>query len=330
MRKRVVLRADGSKTTGYGHFYRSLALAGYLRNDFDCWFSTYNSDNVGGMPSDFQFGEIYDVADYFLVAGITLSEYNDNFLNEIVETDIVVLDNYYYDTAYQKRIKDKGCKLVCIDDMHRYHMVCDLLLTVCPLERKDFSLEPYTEFRGGLKYAFLRSPFFNPIPVRDTAMPIRRLVIAMGGADAYNLIDKIIGIVRNLMPKVHIDVIVGKTVKVKASSGPLLSIHRNISAEQIVDIFDNVDLGIFPTSTVCMEAFSRHLPVIGGYYVDNQKELYEYCKRNGYISPIGELSYSTEEISKRLMVALESVRSNYKIIGFEKGRQEIVDLFRQI
>lgn len=330
MRRRIIFRADAGKHTGFGHFFRSLALADYLKYDYECLFATYNSENELGVPTEYQLNEIYKIGNPLVVLGETLDEYNEVFLMEISPSDTVVLDNYYYSTDYQQRIKDKGCRLVCIDDVHDRHMVCDLLITPCPLAYGDFSTASYTLFRGGLKYAFLRSPFFNPKPLRSTSTPIRRVVMAMGGADSQNLTDKIIRVVRSLMPGVHVDVIVGETAAVKATSGPLLSIHKNISAEQIVKIFDSVDVGIFPTSTVCMEAFSRNLPVIAGYYVDNQRELYDYCKRKGYISPIGDLSDTPEEILKRLEAALERGDPKPATIDFEEGRQEILDLFKQI
>ncbi|MCM1490141.1 MAG: hypothetical protein NC095_04875 [Muribaculum sp.] len=54
--QRIIFRADGGGRTGYGHFIRSLALASYLKDDFDCHFTTYNS--VDKIPTDYQFAEI--------------------------------------------------------------------------------------------------------------------------------------------------------------------------------------------------------------------------------------------------------------------------------
>ena len=41
---------------------------------------------------------------------------------------IVVLDGYHFDTNYQTKIKQKGCKLVCIDDLHDKHFVADIII----------------------------------------------------------------------------------------------------------------------------------------------------------------------------------------------------------
>ena len=39
------------------------------------------------------------------------------FLNKLTGDEIVVLDGYQFDSNYQKEIKNKESKLVCIDDV---------------------------------------------------------------------------------------------------------------------------------------------------------------------------------------------------------------------
>ena len=46
-----------------------------------------------------------------------------DFLSHLQGDEIVVLDNYFFTTDYQRAIKQKGCRLVCIDDMHDKHYV---------------------------------------------------------------------------------------------------------------------------------------------------------------------------------------------------------------
>lgn len=330
MKQRIVFRADASKRTGYGHFIRSLALAGYLKKDYECHFATYNEDYFCGMPTNYQLDEIIKICNPLAVIGESLQEFNEDFLKEVQHGDIVVLDNYYFDTVYQQSFRDKGCKLVCIDDMHQYHMVCDLLLTVSPLKREDFSLMDYTDFVGGIKWSFLREPFLSPCPVRNISHKINRIVMAMGGADAFNLTDKMITIVHNLLPNVILDVICGETVKISTDGGTKANIHRNLSAQQIVQLFDKADIGIFPASTICIEAFSRKLPVIAGYYVDNQKEFYNYGVENNYFASLG--SILDDECT--LMARLENILSgDWKlppIIDFRKQKNKIVDLFKKL
>lgn len=327
-KQRIVFRADGSGKTGYGHFIRSLALAGYLKDDFDCHFTTYNSVNM--FPTDYQFSEIAKVCDYIPIVGRDIDQANTDFINELKPDDIVVLDNYYYTTEYQQTIEDKGCKLVCIDDIHDRHMVCDLLITPCPLRREDFSLEPYTKFVGGIEWAFLREPFLKPSIDRNISQNIKRVVIAMGGADPFNLTDKMIKVVCRVLPKVEIHVMVGDTVSISEESVDMVITHKRLKAEEIVELFDISDMGIFPASTVCMEAFSRLLPVAGGYYVDNQKEFYEYCVKHNLFSPLGNLLDDSSVILKRFKNVVENDRTLPAVIDFRRQKEKIIQLFKEL
>ncbi len=326
-RQRIVFRADGSGTTGYGHFIRSLALASYLKDDYDCHFTTYNS--VDHLPTGYQIGEIAKVCDYFPVVGSSLEEANVDFLNKLNPDDIVVLDNYYYTTEYQQAIKDKGCKLVCIDDMHDRHMVCDLLMTACPLKREDFSMESYTRFVGGIEWAFLREPFLKPA-ARKGQGKIKQVVIALGGADPFHLTDKIIRAAVSVAPDITIDVMAGDTVVISDDPQNKIRIHRRIDAERIVTLFDDADLGIFPASTVCMEAFSRQLPIAAGYYVDNQEEFYKYGIENNLFAALGCLLDGKEVLTARLRNIIEVNRPHSVHMDFKSHRERIIQLFKDL
>ena len=325
---RIVLRADASKKTGYGHFIRSLALAEYLHDGFECCFASFNSDLKS--LTRFQLTEIFKTSIPFAVTGKTLEEYDEDFLAQIHPSDIVVLDNYYFSTEYQQRIKDKGCKLVCIDDMHDRHMICDLLITPSPLTREDFSLENYTEFHGGVEWAFLRKPFLAPLAVRNIPSKIKSVVMAMGGSDAFNLTDKMIGILHHELPDTEIHAICGESVSISEESKKMARIHTQLSAEELVELFDNADIGVFPASTVAIEAFSRKLPVIAGYYVENQKAFYDIGIQRRYFSPLGCLLDDTESISQRLKYILDYSRPAPMVIDFRAQKDRIIELFKEI
>lgn len=327
-KQRVILRADADKKAGFGHFIRSLALAGYLKDDFNCCFASYNSDLKS--LSRYQLTEIIKICSPFVVKGKTLEEFNEDFLEQLHPTDIVVLDNYYFSTEYQQSIKDKGYRLVCIDDMRDRHMVCDLLITPSPLSREDFSLEDHTVFRGGVEWAFLREPFLSPLSVRNVSTQINSIAIAMGGADTFNLTDKFIRIIHSVLPRVQIHAICGDSVTVNEESRRIAIIHKDATAQEIVNLFDNADIGIFPASTVAIEAFSRKLPVIAGYYVDNQKAFYEVGKQRKYFAPLGCLLDESESIAQRLIRVLHDDRPMPVIMNFRAQRERIIELFHQL
>ena len=152
--KKVILRADGNSEIGMGHFYRTLALGEMLKNDFECIFATQT-------PVRQQINELKKTFGNLINLPANDTHFNQ-FLNHLNGNEIVVLDNYYFDTSYQKKIQDKGCKLVCIDDIHDKHYVADIVINHAPgLNKSVFSTENYTKLLLGLDYTLLRKDFLS-------------------------------------------------------------------------------------------------------------------------------------------------------------------------
>lgn len=325
---KVILRADAGKSIGFGHFVRSLALAAYLADDFDCSFCSFNPSDC--KPSQYQLAEIGKTCSYIPIEADSYEEYDSKFLDILRGDEIVVLDNYYFTTEYQKKIKDKGCRLVCIDDMHDRHFVADAVLTMTPVQKESFSIEPYTRFLNGIEHSFLRKPFLD-VPEERERRDIKRIVMAMGGADPYGLTNKILSIITRINDNLHIDVIAGDTVDVDSRYEEKVGIHRRLSAEEIVNLFAKSDLGIFPASTICVEALACRLPIAAGWYVDNQKEFYEYGVNEGIFMPLGNFLEPEDVIMQRLVRIFKSelTHSRHKI-DFKKGKQDIVGLFKTL
>lgn len=328
---RVVLRADAGRGIGFGHFIRTLALAAYLRDDFDCVVASRNPDREG--LSDYQLAEAGKAGAAVLDLPFReRDEFDSRFLDILSPEDIVVLDNYYYDSDYQDTVRSRCRRLVCIDDVHDRHFTADAVMTFLPLSRDLFSLAPYTQFYSGIEWSFLREPFLAPVCRRraDEDNPLR-IVMALGGADPFGLTDKMLGVLMEVVPDAVIDVIAGDTVQVSAEEMPSVKIHRRVSAEGVRDLLDVADLGVFPASTVCVEAFSRLLPVAAGHFVDNQEEFYAEGVRRGWFAPLGSLHDSTDLLAERIRKAVESLpERKVPEFDFQKGRRRIIDFFRNL
>ena len=88
----------------------------------------------------------------------------------------------YYATEYQQQIKDKGCKLVCIDDIHDKHYVADVVINHAPgLDKNNFSVEPYTKLCLGLDYVLLRKPFLEKPIAANKEIKYNKVFICFGG-----------------------------------------------------------------------------------------------------------------------------------------------------
>lgn len=279
MDRKIYFRADADNQIGYGHFIRSLALADMLKNDFKCVFVTK-------APTDYQRSQVKEVCQ--------LIELPDNdtrfdlFLDMLCGDEIVVLDNYFYATDYQLKIKDKGCKLVCIDDFKDKAIICDLLINTSVLETDDLPLVNASKKLLGLKWALLRKEFrFNSRVAHNDG---RRVMICFGGADILNLTQKAISVVADISDVRYIDVVVGGAKnKEDYLLDDRISVYQGLSALEMSDLLCKSDFCIVSTSGIALEAVALGCKVFSGYYVDNQLNLYNNLLLNNYIYGLGDL-----------------------------------------
>lgn len=300
--RRVVFRADANQRIGFGHFMRSSALMDRLKGDFECRMVSLDPDSDN------------------------YTRLHDKFTEEVGPDDIVVLDNYYFNTNYQRLLRERAAALVCIDDLPDRHYVADIFLTFSPLERERFSLEPYTRFYGGIDRAFLREPFLKPAPERMNHSP-RHALLAIGGTDPLHLTNKILRIIQEIYPYIDIDVISRSTVNENLLERGRVKVWSGLDATQMADMMDRADFGIFPASTVCVEAFSRRLPVAAGYFVDNQIPFYTHGSREKWWLPLGDLRADSDSIRQRFENKTIPLPPDF---DFAARNNEIKDIFKSL
>lgn len=261
MKQKIYFRADASPQIGYGHFIRSLALADMLREEFTCTFFTTHS-------TKYQLSEISKVC-----PSVLLEETGkfDDFLNCLTGEEIVVLDNYFFTTEYQRAIKGKGCKLVCIDDTHNKHYVADVLINHALTNTSLFDCEPYTKLCLGFDWALLRLPF---LANHSTKREEGRWFLSFGGTDYHNMTEKYLSILQQDDRIKTITVVIGDAYQYTEylQNYDKATILKNITAEQMACEMQRAEYAILPCSTVCIEALACGCKVAAGYFVDNQKE----------------------------------------------------------
>lgn len=284
-RKKIFFRADASLEIGYGHFIRSLALADMLKDDFECIFYTQS-------PTDYQRKEAEKVCE--LVALPADDDKFQLFLDILTGNEIVVLDNYFFTTDYQRQIKTKGCKLVCIDDMHNKHYLADMVINHGNVKLESFDCEPYTKFLLGEKYKLLRKPFLMPISNKKRN---NEIVLNMGGSDPYRLTDKIVSLLLRIDSAFQILVILGDCAYLSDSNKRRVKVCSKLTAEQMASVFETSAFAILPNSTVSIEAMSRGIPLLIGYQADNQEEGYRKSASMRRFIPLGNL----QEINLKIL-----------------------------
>lgn len=286
---KIYFRAEAGPEIGYGHYIRSLALADMLKQDFDCTMFTQ-------MPTDYQLHEAEPICP---VVALPNDDRKFNiFLNHLIGDEIVVLDNYFFTTDYQRQIKAKGCKLVCIDDMHDKHYVADVVINHGCIDASLFDVEPYTRSCLGMDYALLRRPFWN-ISRQQKREP-NTYAICFGGADSYNLTYAYAKTITNLYPESFVIAIVGDSYKYEDSlfKLPKVEIRKRLSATEMANLFSSIENVICSASTTCFEALACGAKVYSGWYVDNQTEIYKTLCERGVITPLGDLLHTERCLPK--------------------------------
>lgn len=322
-KKKIYFRADAGSNIGYGHFIRTLALADILKNDFDCTFFTTS-------PTPYQIGEMEKTCKH-----VALEEKSKfmTFLEYLKGDEIVVLDNYFYTTDYQRRIKDKGCKLVCIDDIHDKHYVADLVINqAINAKEEDYSCETYTRFAFGLRYSLLRRPFFDACKMAIEKKQMSqglRVVVAFGGSDFFDLTNKVIMAIKDIDVVNSITAIVGDSYGVENMVKDNNVFYlKNLSAHRIADLFLSSDVAILPCSTMMNEALACGITAIGGYYVQNQENDYYAFKLENMIMGVGD--YSEPDAMYRLQKILGRVIQIDQHVISADTPQGLINLFKTI
>jgi UDP-2,4-diacetamido-2,4,6-trideoxy-beta-L-altropyranose hydrolase len=280
---KVYFRADGNAQIGLGHIVRCLALAEMLSSDFRCHF-------IVQQPLPTLKEQILEVCDEIIeLENSTISINEAQHIAKLISNDdIIVLDGYNFETAYQQELKKQGIKIVCIDDIHAYHFVADVIVNHAGgISSDQYSYEPYTRLFLGLPYALLRKPFREAAKNRIKNKP-NKTFICLGGADPNNDILNVLKKIEETGEESLCYVVVGsaylhqkelnkflKNTKLKAK---LLS---SLSAEEVVFYMNKCSRAITSPSTVSYEYLSTGGLLYLKLTANNQQGINEYFVHEG-------------------------------------------------
>jgi UDP-2,4-diacetamido-2,4,6-trideoxy-beta-L-altropyranose hydrolase len=281
LNKTLIIRADASAKIGSGHLMRCIALAQFYKskNMGDIIFITCCSNDAlltFIIDNGFQVVRLEkaypDPKDLEMMSRILY----DNTVSW------VVLDGYHLDSAYQLNLKNKGCRLLVIDDMnHLHHYYADLLLNQnIDAENFNYSCEQNSRLLLGTRYILLRHEFLAFKERKKKNYQIaRRMMVSLGGADPNNVTLEIIHSLCKLrISGFHVKVIAGP-------SHPQISSLRKAAdmAPFPIEIFHNVrkmanfmawaDLAISAGGTTCWELAYMRVPFAVVILAKNQEKI---------------------------------------------------------
>lgn len=293
--RRLVFRADGNATIGLGHLVRLLALAEMLR---------------GLAPGVFVVrAPTAAVAQLIAEAGWSLQALPTNSLlmqeaewlatSFLQPDDILLLDGYEFDLAYQQRLRQQARGLVYIDDLRAWPVVSDVLINHSPgVEATDYQAPATTQLLLGPAFSLLRPPFLAAAALPQAASPITSAAVCFGGADPLGLTVRTLAALLALPPVQRVSVVVGgafgdaEALDALVAQHPnrMINLHRNVGAAELVRLLQAHDVAVVPASTVLIEALVLARPALTGYYVPNQEPLAAYVHAHQQAFSIGNFA----------------------------------------
>ncbi len=325
-KKKAILRADGNNRTGLGHIYRALAMIEILQEEFDCFFiikepgeatvkliSTYCPLKI--LP------EAISVADEILEIKLH-TDYNT----------VIVLDGYHFDSQYQKTVKAFAPALVAIDDKADIHFYADIVINHGDASvLGQYEKEAYCKVFTGFEYAVLRKEFIEAAGQPASINKTGTLLVCMGGADPFNITNKIIDVSLKCDFLKQIVVITGNAFVFQEQlfstvekARKEIVIKNNISASEMVNAIRVADMAICTASTVAMEICCVKTGLITGKVINNQDAIYNQLLKQGCALGIPDLIEAGES---EILKTIEKLRDEATIKELIYNQAKALDGF---
>jgi len=329
LKSEILIRADGNNEIGLGHLVRCSALAEMLKNDFNISFFCRE------IPDKLQRE--------FVAYGFHCQRISNEseFIDQISDNSIVILDGYGFDTDYQKNVKGTGARLACIDDLHDKEFVSDLIINHSPgVKPEDYKSEAYTRFALGLEYALLRPAFIEQAGRIRKNEETETVLICFGGSDRQNLTQKTLQVIAEFPQFNKIILITGpafnhtKSLMSIVTSDNRISYRHALNEQQMLTALLEANLAIVPASGILLEAICcSNLPLIC-FYSENQKDLHLYMNNFIGINSFGDNTLIFQSANLRSQLQCIDLKNTQNLTSLRKSMSSSptnhLNLFRSI
>ncbi len=280
---KVFLRGDGNEKIGFGHLYRLYALYHYLKNFFNIEFVISNETI---LPFESEVSNILKLPKFkFKTEEISYLK------QKCKANDWLILDGYQFELSYEKEIRDLGVNILKIDDFcsATYANVIvnqDPNIELCEFKNDEINY-PVIK-KTGTSFALLRPGFISAISKPTKINENGEIFISFGGADpkdlGLNLAQKLSKM--NLVKKIHW--LGSETIAKKINNNfpEKVIFYNRLSDVEIIKVLRMCQLACLPCSNIFQEACCVGIPIICGYFVDNQEYPYYRYKKENLFYPI--------------------------------------------
>src|SRR5690606_4375918 len=87
-----------------------------------------------------------------------------------------------------------------------------------------------------------------------------------------------------------------------AKKNSSLKVYRELDEESLFLVMSKCNFAVVPSSTILFEVCSVRMPVLSGYYVENQKNIYKSSVKNQIIFSAGNFNELSPSDIKDLVI----------------------------
>ncbi len=273
----VYFRADGNSSIGLGHISRCLALYDMLKEDCEGRFVIHS-------PSS----EIVKLITNSGCKVIQIESPNSNdeleeLDNALDDNSIVVIDGYHFDNKYFKTLKNKGHKIVFIDDLHHGYLEADIIINHAEgVTKEDYHVSKGCSLLLGAQYSLLKNEFREATKSHGLS-DSKALFICFGGADPNNVVLTVLkNEMKNLAHFGCIHIVLGSAYQhhdelqefIGSVDGEV-KVHSNLDASQMRELMSSCAYAITSPSTISYEYLCTGGKLFLKPTADNQQNLYK-------------------------------------------------------
>lgn len=302
---KILFRANVKKV-GYGHVKRCLSVANQFVSE--------------GYEVEFYVDDV-NVGKLFPSEGIRYinAEVDEQFFKrlQLNEVDILILDGYFADEKYVKKIKSitEQTFIVVLDSLKKGLIGANLLVNPGFYANEFYGQEQLQEhLLLGTKYTILGKEY--RIPSLYKLGEVQIILITMGGLDPKNITQKILPHLLLRYPKIKFYVVIGKYFTSKETLIQMKEKNNNLNLLENVSSLKNYiiesDLCISAAGTTVFEIARCSTPIVLFAQEENQLYSSHYWEKTKGVLNFG---FFEEELTQQYMVRINQL-IQYKELRF--------------
>lgn len=308
--KKIFFRTDFNEKIGFGHFYRCFSIAEIVEKNYEVNF-IFNK-NITKV-------ELINTIPY----PILLINEEKDFFKYLQPRNIIVIDSYDFNGQLQAQLNEFCIKLVVIDDLNNMNYDCDAVINHGVLfSEKEYNHSEKTKLYLGLDYLMVRKEFRDISIVKSERKPLNQIdnvFICFGGSNQEALLKKTVNILSDLGVK-KISIMANNLdlneLLLRNNESLEIEIYENLKPNAIINLLQNSNFAIVPGSTILLEAFTVGIPIISGWFAENQKHSLEKFEKMGLIINLD--NFKCENYESKLINAVRLLKRKIRIVACQK------------